>query len=152
MTALYSIIIIIAFTFCGYLFSEKYKNRVLLYRTLVYLCDEFRDNLLTSKLTVKEFLTKNLSDDDSLNKYILDTISGCKTSYNGVSEEDRDSIKALVSGLGKNDVSSQLMYIEYQRIKMNALYEQAENNYQKKAKSLQKASILVGFMFGILVI
>ena len=157
-------ICIVAFTtFCGYLFSRKFRQRSDFIQQFKEFNERFLSEIAFRRRPIKAFIeaySYKGEFDKLLSVYCNGLEKGCglslgmdlKKEYSFLKEEDRQVINDYFLMLGKGDSFSQKGYFATSKDALEKLYVEAENNCKKYVHLYIKLGFLCGLTLLILLI
>ncbi len=141
--------LIISSTALGLLLSEKSKDRLIISRELLHLCDMIIIDLGFSVTPATKLLQKLLSD-SSLRHLSFITEENIKKRLpvcSVLSASENEQISEFVYMLGKSDVKAQTKLV----LSFKEYMKKTEEKYSEKYKKESKLYITFGFFSGVLV-
>lgn len=160
MKYIFLILLALATTFIGYMFSRKYRIRANFFQALLFLCQKFDIEINFSRERLKNiFLSldeKNKSSLKGIDKNFIAFIDGDSTLdkeslFKGITflkDDEKDMIFTFFKSLGRSDVDSQSKEVKNFQARFESVAEKV-NSDNKKYGSL---SIKLGIVAGLLLV
>ena len=160
MKYIFLILLALATTFIGYMFSRKYRIRANFFQDLLFLCQKFDIEINFSRERLKNiFLSldeKNKSSLKGIDKNFIAFIDGDspldkESLFKGITflkDDEKDMIFTFFKSLGRSDVDSQSKEVKNFQARFESVAEKV-NSDNKKYGSL---SIKLGIVAGLLLV
>ena len=160
MKYIFLILLALATTFIGYMFSRKYRIRANFFPALLFLCQKFDIEINFSRERLKNiFLSldeKNKSSLKGIDKNFIAFIDGDspldkESLFKGITflkDDEKDMIFTFFKSLGRSDVDSQSKEVKNFQARFESVAEKV-NSDNKKYGSL---SIKLGIVAGLLLV
>ena len=160
MKYIFLILLALATTFIGYMFSRKYRIRANFFQALLFLCQKFDIEINFSRERFKNiFLNldeKNKSSLKGIDKNFIAFIDGDspldkESLFKGITflkDDEKDMIFTFFKSLGRSDVDSQSKEVKNFQARFESVAEKV-NSDNKKYGSL---SIKLGIVAGLLLV
>ncbi len=160
MKYIFLILLALATTFIGYMFSRKYRIRANFFQALLFLCQKFDIEINFSRERLKNiFLSldeKNKSSLKGIDKNFIAFIDGDspldkESLFKGITflkDDEKDMIFTFFKSLGRSDVDSQSKEVKNFQARFESVAEKV-NSDNKKYGSL---SIKLGIVAGLLLV
>lgn len=160
MKYIFLILLALATTFIGYMFSQKYRIRANFFQALLFLCQKFDIEINFSRERLKNiFLSldeKNKSSLKGIDKNFIAFIDGDspldkESLFKGITflkDDEKDMIFTFFKSLGRSDVDSQSKEVKNFQARFESVAEKV-NSDNKKYGSL---SIKLGIVAGLLLV
>ena len=160
MKYIFLILLALATTFIGYMFSRKYRLRANFFQALLFLCQKFDIEINFSRERLKNiFLSldeKNKSSLKGIDKNFIAFIDGDspldkESLFKGITflkDDEKDMIFTFFKSLGRSDVDSQSKEVKNFQARFESVAEKV-NSDNKKYGSL---SIKLGIVAGLLLV
>ncbi len=160
MKYIFLILLALATTFIGYMFSRKYRIRANFFQALLFLCQKFDIEINFSRERLKNiFLSldeKNKSSLKGIDKNFIAFIDGDSpldkaSLFKGITflkDDEKDMIFTFFKSLGRSDVDSQSKEVKNFQARFESVAEKV-NSDNKKYGSL---SIKLGIVAGLLLV
>ena len=160
MKYIFLILLALATTFIGYMFSRKYRIRANFFQALLFLCQKFDIEINFSRERLKNiFLSldeKNKSSLKGIDKNFIAFIDGDspldkESLIKGITflkDDEKDMIFTFFKSLGRSDVDSQSKEVKNFQARFESVAEKV-NSDNKKYGSL---SIKLGIVAGLLLV
>ena len=155
-------IAIVAFTsFCGYLFSGKYRKRSLFFRQLNAFNERFLTEISYYRRPIGEFATR-YSYNGEFNTLLQDFLKSLsdshawqglnKSDYSFLKKEEKRIIEDYFLMLGKGNSTSQKAYFSSMKDSLSSMYNEAKCIQEKYGNLYIKIGFLCGLLILILIV
>ena len=158
---LLSISIVMFSTFCGYIFTKKYRRKKKFFTQMCECNERYLNEISYLRRPLDEFFSRQRFKEEFAmlseeffarlqeDKTIVGVFEEC-TTYDFLSKEEKETVEEYFEMLGKGDSISQKTYFSSIREKINILRKTAEENCKKYGDLYIKLGFLCGLFIVIL--
>ena len=158
---LLSIVIVMFSTFCGYVFTKKYRKKKKFFMQMCEFNERYLNEIAYLRRPLAEFVSQQRFKEEfaALLEEFFARLQEDKrvvgvfeenTIYEFLNKEEKETIEEYFEMLGKGDSISQKTYFSAIREKMNILRKSAEENCKKYGDLYIKLGFLCGLFIVIL--
>lgn len=143
------ILVFACFVFVGIYIYFRYYYRFVLYKDLIFLCKNLKNNITFNKNQINSILNLALRNVSKMSKNLI--VTG-KDNFMLFSKDDIKNVNDFSSSLGKGDVDFEINNITYFENNFLELKDVAKEKLDKNGIVYLKLCIFVGLAFFIMLL
>jgi len=149
------IVILVGLTYLGWLFTKKYKDRLVFYKDMITFCNILSNQIKFSKNNLSTIVQAHLNSFSPKFKITVENLFIKKEQYAKIemfTEEENVAIKTFFNGLGKYDVEGEVNNIKNHKSQIENHFNNAQEQYKKFGPLGTKLGFITGLLICIILI